>query len=49
MSHIHPDDRGELLACLEGITKDELKEFVVIFRWITYVPGSIVVGEPGNC
>ena len=32
MSHIHPDDRGELLACLEGITKDELKEFVVIFR-----------------
>lgn len=40
MSHIHPDDRGELLACLEGITKDELKEFVVIFRVDYLCPGE---------
>lgn len=40
MSHIHPDDRGELLACLEGIAKDELKEFVVIFRVDYLCPGE---------
>ncbi len=32
MVHIHPDDRGELLSCLRGISSGELKEFVVVFR-----------------
>ena len=40
MSHIHPDDRRELSVCLEGIAKDELKEFVVVFRVDYLCPGE---------
>ncbi len=40
MDHIHPDDRGELLTCLKRIGKDELKEFVVVFRVDYLCPGE---------
>lgn len=40
MAHIHPDDRGELLTCLKGIAKGELKEFVVVFRVDYLYPGE---------